>query len=300
MKSGAFQKYDPVAATWTPLNPLSFPLGQTFTSNGKGYSLLGLDSLYNFTPELYEYDPVSDSWTQKATFPGVNRDWARSFSIAEMGYVVGGVDVNYSQTPEFWQYDPSSNLWMQKADYPGYVDASDGFFSEELYGKGYVGLGGVQTIGADDKIYCYDPANDSWSMIAHPLGTRNETVAFVVNNALYVGRGSSRMSMDFSFAYNDFWQLADTLAASLSENPESNPTTVLFPNPTADFINVSLTGSSEILIYNSSGEIVYSEKINKSNGETVSINISSLSSGIYFLKTYGKTNSIERFAVIKN
>jgi hypothetical protein len=82
--------------TWTRKNdfsPSGSPLdtngiGQWFERNGKGYILNGENGL----KAMWEYTPASDSWQQKAAFPGsgTNRLWPVSWQIKDKGYVVGG------------------------------------------------------------------------------------------------------------------------------------------------------------------------------------------------------------------
>jgi hypothetical protein len=63
-------EYLPATNTWVPRTPIPtarYGVGG-FTINGKGYVACGWHAgsqLY----DLWQYDPVADSWTQKADFP---------------------------------------------------------------------------------------------------------------------------------------------------------------------------------------------------------------------------------------
>ena len=55
---------------------------------------------------------------------------------------------------------------------------------------------------------------------------------------------------------------------------------MVFPNPTEDILNVTLTTPAQVQILNMSGQIVFSQWMN--NG-TQSIDVDSLSNGLYIL-----------------
>lgn len=64
-----------------------------FALNGKGYVTTGSvkDGSYsNYVADTWEYDPVSDSWTQKDDYKGGPRDGALAFVIGGYAYVGTG------------------------------------------------------------------------------------------------------------------------------------------------------------------------------------------------------------------
>ena len=74
----------------------------------------------------------------------------------------------------------------------------------------------------------------------------------------------------------------------------------LFPNPTSDFINLSIVSSTktikEITIYNISGKQVLHQQI---NSQQTQLNVSSLASGIYIIEGYTQGGEVfrEKFVV---
>lgn len=72
----------------------------------------------------------------------------------------------------------------------------------------------------------------------------------------------------------------------------------LFPNPTTDFISISLQNNlnTEIILYDIFGKIIYSNRIENNN--TLNINLSSFSSGTYFLKITNANYSYPRIKKI--
>jgi N-acetylneuraminic acid mutarotase len=65
-------------------------LGTCFAINGKGYICLGINNSLVYNQELWEYNPTTDTWSQKANFPGVARDNAKSFVIGDTAFVGTG------------------------------------------------------------------------------------------------------------------------------------------------------------------------------------------------------------------
>ena len=106
-----------------------------FSIGTKGY--IGTGSV--FDQEFWEYDPSSNTWTQKANFGGLPRLKAVGFSIGTLGYIGtgdGSFGVFYN---DFWQYDPSSNTWTQKANFGGTARMEAVGFS--IGTQGYIGTG---------------------------------------------------------------------------------------------------------------------------------------------------------------
>jgi len=86
---------------------------------------------------LGNYDPTTDTWTQKADYGGVARHVACGFAIGTKGYV--GTGACGSIYNDFWQWDQSNNTWTQIANYPGAGGAYNTAFA--IGCKGFVGLG---------------------------------------------------------------------------------------------------------------------------------------------------------------
>jgi N-acetylneuraminic acid mutarotase len=104
-----FWEYDPSTNTWTrkadfPGTPRAGAVG--FSTSSKGYIGTGYDAGANYTNltnDFWEYDPTTNTWTQKASFVGGSRAWAIAFSIAGKGYLCTGWNGTYRR--DFWQFD---------------------------------------------------------------------------------------------------------------------------------------------------------------------------------------------------
>ena len=60
-----------------------------FSIGSKGYIGTGLP-ISGFVKDFWEYDPATNTWTQKADFGGTARHSAVGFSIGSKGYIGTG------------------------------------------------------------------------------------------------------------------------------------------------------------------------------------------------------------------
>ena len=49
-----------------------------------------------YAKDFWEYDPIANTWTQKADFGGTARAVAVGFSIGSKGYIGTGFDCSYN------------------------------------------------------------------------------------------------------------------------------------------------------------------------------------------------------------
>lgn len=90
--------------------------------------------------------------------------------------------------------------------------------------------------------------------------------------------------MGEKYSYVDFNSPEFNLKSSITDNLSQE---IIYPNPCVSYINVNmdnqLTEDVDFMIYNSLGQIVYSEKMNTSNSQT-QVNTQNLENGVYFYK----------------
>ncbi|HXS37977.1 MAG TPA: kelch repeat-containing protein [Flavipsychrobacter sp.] len=225
-----FFKYDAGADKWTQMNTtpgvsLAREYAIAFAIDGKGYMALGNDSL-TFKKDLWEYDPGTNAWTQKADFPGGVRAFAGCFVINNKAYVGGGYDTGIADPSkpainDFWEYDPSLDKWAQKKNLP--FDSANYYFpmSFNVGGKGYFVSGEFDTIeqisvtGPDTSYtypsfveifpqytFGYDPTTDTWKRYADfPGDGRSGGTAFVIDNKAYCGMGELNGDVNYNDLY---------------------------------------------------------------------------------------------------
>ncbi len=190
--------YDPEHDEWTALKdyPHNGGLSTFFSAKGKGYVLVRPD-------QLYEYDPATDKWMRKSTFPIKSHIGGASFVIEDCPYVFTGTsfdpDVANSNffVKDLWEYDVDLDKWYQRADFPGMERE---YMSSIACGnKGYAGFGysvystasngGYQLKGINDW-WCYDPEIDEWSIRPIHSDWRDQIdpdFFFELNGDIYIG-----------------------------------------------------------------------------------------------------------------
>lgn len=189
-----------------------------FDINGKGYYGSGTTSYTNcgdaicFTNNFYEYNPITDSWTTKASIPssftnGVGMG-LNGKGYVGMGEVFYGFGLATRKSSAWYEYDPSTDAWTQKQG----VINNPSVYSE--YGKAsssiskigndiYIFGGEIQNDGNfySDDIYKYDTSTNNWQMADADLGkNRTNASGFYTNGKIYVGNGED------SEGLNDFWE----------------------------------------------------------------------------------------------
>lgn len=127
-------------------------------------------------------------WVQKAGFPGIPRHRACAFAIGEKGYIglghinSGSLSIAYE---DWWEYDPATNSWTQKANYP--AGPRFGNYCFGFDNCAYVGGGAIQSWGAANEFFKFDPVSNSWAYMGiSPISGEGEP-SFVVGDSGYVG-----------------------------------------------------------------------------------------------------------------
>ncbi len=150
--------------------------------------------------DFWEWDPVTNVWTQKADFAGGIRYGAVGFSIGAKGYVGTGTGVDGASN-DFWEYDPSTNSWTQKANFGGAARYLASGFS--IGTKGYIGVGSTYGNESLEDFWEWDQASDTWTQKANfGGGARTQAVAFSIGAKGYIGTGIVIGGNNF----NDFWE----------------------------------------------------------------------------------------------
>jgi N-acetylneuraminic acid mutarotase len=195
--NGLFYEYDFATNIWT--QKASLPWGNrsgvaTFSIGNKGYVMGGQfnqnGTTYN-SSETWEYNPATDSWTQKAHFGFFGWNYATGFSIGNKGYLVNGQISLPSATiysNYLFEYDPATDSWTTKASFPGEPRIVTNAFV--ISGYGYAG-GGRAIIDGSWVIYSdfykYNPMTNAWIRIAdNPIQGQFWYNSFSINSLGYV------------------------------------------------------------------------------------------------------------------
>ena len=103
-----------------------------FSVGSKGYVGLGYNGTANVV-DMWEFDPIANTWTQKANYPAAATADAVGFGIGTKGYVYAGI------SNAFHEFDPIANTWTARTNFPGVN--REGAVGMSIGAKGYVGLG---------------------------------------------------------------------------------------------------------------------------------------------------------------
>ncbi|MDQ5986809.1 MAG: hypothetical protein CSYNP_02542 [Syntrophus sp. SKADARSKE-3] len=231
-----FWEYDPATDAWT--KKADFPGAARygavgFSIGGKGYIGTGANGSCNygatgytcpFYKDFWEYDPATDTWTQKADFGGPARFSAVGFSILNKGYVGTGFDTAISYRNDFWEYDPATNVWTQKMDFGGpswsgvqftMGTKRSGAVGFSVGTKGYITTGSYapgMAGNARTEMGEYDPNTDIWTRKADFYSSRTGAVGFSIGGKGYVGTGLPTLS---GSCYMDLWEFDSSKLTSL-------------------------------------------------------------------------------------
>lgn len=159
----------------------SFPRHRcaAFAIGNKGYMGIGhINSglISDDYHDWWEYDPATNSWTQKADYP-VDRYGTATFVIGNKGYMGTGQKQSAPDQKEFYEFDPIANTWTQKADFPMISAGNVGF---AIGGMGYMGL------SSGTGLYKYNPTTNIWSVVSTTLTANDYSGFFVINDKAYI------------------------------------------------------------------------------------------------------------------
>lgn len=178
-----------------------------FSIGTKGYVGTGSDAANSYKKDFWEYDPVTNTWTQKADFGGTARTNAIAFAANGSGYIGTGFDGNMKY--DFWVYDPALNSWLNNTFYPGFVGRMNAV-AFTIAGYVYIGLGYDPTTNTYfQDMHRYDPIGNTWINQTNYPHLGHSMVAFAPypsGNYGYVGIGKIRNPPFGDYLDNSFYQ----------------------------------------------------------------------------------------------
>lgn len=184
---------------WSQVEPFAGGLrsgGVAFALKDKGYYGLGKSSSDGkYYSDLWQYDPITNKWTQLSDFPSTGLDMATSFVIGDVAYVTLGrymdVSVNGYNTTTY-SYDVTNDSWKKMQSFPGV--GRTGSVSFVARDKGFVVGGYKEKDTYTNEVWCYDPESNSWSRKNDfPLALTG-CFTFTLNDVVYIGGGYNHKS----------------------------------------------------------------------------------------------------------
>jgi N-acetylneuraminic acid mutarotase len=306
-----------------------------FATSTKGYVGLGQGNNIPFFNDLWEFDPETNTWTQKANFIGSARRQAVCFEINNIAYVGTGQDAN-GFTKDFYKYDASTNTWQQLTDFGGSARKSAVGFT--MGDQGYVGTGDDGILLND--FWQYQPDTDTWTEKAtFPGPARSGASGWGIFPTAFIACGydntfnykkdvweynyfsdtwSQRSNFDgpkrtaatafvidgiayLGLGYNgqfldDFW--AYTPLLNVNENTTDFSINT-YPNPATTYVkidfNFEVSNNYQLQIFDENGKMVNNYINIETNKNQLVVNVSQLPKGIYFY-TFNTNNLPRHFS----
>jgi len=255
--------------------------GIGFSLNGKGYITSGLSlSDTDYLTDLWEYDPVTNIWTEKTSFPGNPRYDAICFTVGDCAYITLGTQLSpVGNCTDLWEYNAPTDTWAQKASFIDLCVTAPTAFS--LENKGYITLG--HTIDPPyqyfNAIWEYDPNLDQWQQLyMFPGMIRSNATSFVITNTGYIVGGTF-----FYLPINmDNWSF--TPPPVMIDNKTIEMISI-YPNPATSKITISTLERGVLYLNSINGQQVLKKEILDSK---TTIDVSGLNRGIYIVKVVGE------------
>lgn len=209
-------EYDPGTNSWT--QKANFPGvarrdAAAFTIGTKAYVGTGIDNadafLGNSLADFWEYNPATNTWTNKAAYPGNfggGAYYVTGFAVSSKGYFCCGKLGASFYSNELWEYNPTTNTWLQKSNFPGGNRYGGAAFT--IGANAYFGTGTDENVLTYD-FYKYTPASDSWTTIYNfPGSGRFSCSSFTISNKGYILLGTDGGYKDELWQYDpliNYW-----------------------------------------------------------------------------------------------
>jgi Kelch motif/Galactose oxidase, central domain len=223
----AFNRYDPVANTWTTLT--SMPTAAFMASavyyppTNKIYVFGGEDAIsgtnYNITRI---YDVATGTWATGTNMPDVRSFMASGYNNANGKiYLVSGYntgDVSSAQ-PNTWEYDPVADTFVERAPIP---HAVGGAASGVINGHFYLAGGRDATNTVVNLVWGYDIAADTWTQRTEMPGINNNVPGnSVALNRLWIFGGGNPFGPTKARSTTDFASTRSAFRRNQSATPNA-------------------------------------------------------------------------------
>lgn len=205
------------AQDWVQVTSLPNAFNEThhsfaFSFDDMGYIVAG-NSDSGVRDDFYQYNPVTDSWTELTPFPGKARGFAIGDTWDGKAYFGFGND-GTSRLNDLWVFDPSNMSWTELASCPCAERTHPAMIAHN--GKVFVGLGSSASGNMNDW-WEYDIALNTWSQKDDlPSLPRHHPYQFGIDDHVYTGFGHGNSIFNDWFRYDivgKTWTQVATLPA---------------------------------------------------------------------------------------
>ncbi|MCB0698627.1 MAG: T9SS type A sorting domain-containing protein [Chitinophagales bacterium] len=249
----------------------SFAQWTTLASDGVGDGSSGGPTFLDGTKLEYRYDDMSDSvWFRVTVANVLNANYGINIIMNVTG---AGATVNWFGSNTSFKYNRIITAWITSGT-SGTVGITDA--------AGFGG-GNYTKLGANNVNISIDATNKTYTLGLKRTSIYNDTV---LKADIIAGVGS-----------NQYWDDDVPNSGSGSVNLKPAPSSIesldlnsagysIYPNPSNGMVNITRSNAgtrAQIVILNNIGQNVYSAQMG-TNDTNLSINMSSYSKGLYFIK----------------
>ena len=232
------------------------------------------------------YDPETDAWTEKSSYPGGQAIFPSGFVIGDHIYVGTGSPGGFAGSTGFYRYTPATDTWVKKADFPVARQAGVGF---SIGATGYIGGGQENYSTTFNTFYSYNIWTDTWTLESDLERKADDAVAWstacVYNNTVFMGTGADFNGGNLNYS-DDFYKIeVEPLSVREKGRIELN----VYPNPATDMVHIRTNGLSDyqnVTIINTMGQTVLT-----ASGSPTILDVSQLQSGLYQIVLFGPEGS---------
>jgi N-acetylneuraminic acid mutarotase len=193
--------FDPQSGIWSP--KAGFPLPTRWHAVGFEIGNYGYAGLGRYRRDLWQYNPIDDSWLRMDDFPIDNTEGAFAVAHGDRAYVGMGRRLQTFTGLDIYVFSPNViGNWSLLTTFPGEFRFLPTAFVIDDYL--YVGLGERQNNYLTD-LWRYDLVNDSWERQADfPFTRRSKPQVFIVDGkAIFVSGYAWNMAEDETFVIFD-------------------------------------------------------------------------------------------------
>lgn len=227
---------------------------------------------------VWEYTISSDSWQQKANFPGGGRFRASAAVINGNGYLMFGIDENGRMCKDMYRYDQGSDTWTKVLDFPQGMGRS--YAAMRQVNNKLVLFGGYDSLNVYHKdVWFFDPASEQWMQQNDlPSFGRKGGMSTVLGNNFYYSCGIDANNTRLK----ETWVL--DVPVGIREN-EWQSRFAVHPNPGKELIYVEGNEHNRIaqlLLTDVCGKEIKQSTV--ASAQSASLLLDDITAGIYLLK----------------
>jgi hypothetical protein len=221
--------YDLVARTWS--QKADFPgayrfyatafanKGKLFYGFGAGYHEPNGGGNWQYYSDLWQYDPMTNSWTSLGNSPMTGRFNAVALEVANKIYIgFGGIgDPTPSKYGDLWEYNVSDNSWTEINTSAVQGNFTGGPLAFSAGGKGYFLELHYASQPYTSVLWEFDPVLSTWTRRAdlHDWVTRGP-VATMTGHGLVICDANSVPRVYEYDPLNDVWITRQTLQSHIA------------------------------------------------------------------------------------